>query len=162
MERKFKTFDISIRVYNSKDNLNIKAMKNFIIQFDKRYIYIKNNSFDNILRVTSTAINKNTWANIKNFSTESFNITRFSTNAVNELLKLGRKEQYSKYNIICFSNCYVCHQKAPIFLIKGKYDDDEIYLCKKHLRKFYECLNSVNASFNCIIEPAHYTVSVKD
>ncbi len=157
MKNRLKCFEVYISC-NCSNNKNLKMINEFTINFDKIFIKIKNNTLDNILNAIYESIERET-----DVSIESFNITRFSTDDVNKLLSISKNEQLLKYNIENLSSCYACHQKSPIFRIRGFYDCEELYLCKKHLRQLYNFLNGINSRYELIIKPAcSYDVSVKD
>lgn len=156
MRKKYRHFDVALK--SSFLNQSPKFIYPFSIKFGNIYIRIINNSLDDVLDAINAAINKNSSVNIIGFK-----IKRLSTKIINKMKDMDFKDQTLKYKTrYDLHECAVCHQQSPIFVLQGS-NDSELYLCKRHLRKLYNHLNSINEAYNLTIKPiGDYEVSVKD
>ena len=139
-----KNFDVAIK--SSFLNQSPKFMHYFSIKFENIYISILNNSLNDVLDAINTAIDKNSSVNTIGF----------------EIKYLSPKNKIKDMDFYNLYECTVCHKQSPIFVLQGA-NYNKLCLCKRHLRKLYNHLNSINEVYNITIKPVgNYEVSVKD
>lgn len=148
MSKQTKYFDISLRTEYINNEQLPKFNRGFNIVFKNISIRISNNSLNDVLNAISTALSTN-----KSIAIEGLSIKHLSTK---DITKIKKRNLY-------VGGCQICDISSPIFELSGINDYIKLYLCKRHLRKLYDYLNSINDACYITIRPFEdFEIKVKN